>query len=602
MYSVLPNEPRNRCRYAASSGIYVAPVPFIPPVNQVPILPQQLIPLLLPPPIAIHGQLINNKFVPSVDLSMPGVPREFLEFLREDHNRNQMALQQPPIFFQQEQHPISQPAMVPQFAAPEPLSMAPAMVPNFSNASAELPAMTYDVYSTNGSPLTLPCPPSPNMFSTFVFPQPSLNMSNLGPVYSNDANSFVQQPQSLHVQQPQSVYSSVQNYQVPHYGTQVPDRQCLSKEEANEVALEPIFAEEARNAAYCEFLDKGPTLMDAAQRKSKREGRKWLNREFKAVDLLKNRLLKDFEHWAAKGNLTLLQTWIDIVHEMAKLIEFEATKSLGRRKICERANLFRKKTLNYLTQEGFNTKDAVDFAFDKTRSLKIFTRLFKNLQMMRFPHFHLTLSNPEMNNGEADKSLRGRRVIRNRCKRMESFRPEAHLFDKFIYELIKKGDSGVDNMYICRDHKPLHPKKKNKPRVVAGLLFYFVCESDEAAEKLLRKFVQFCESGETPEQQKIYQDMFRKAQSKTAGVEDKLKRDRLCLEVPWGKVEFDNQKKMYHFTLALPGLKKEDPAKVTSNKPVRKRSPSPSLATIVSPSKPTARKPTLEFGIGCMGN
>jgi hypothetical protein len=191
---------------------------------------------------------------------------------------------------------------------------------------------------------------------------------------------------------------------------------------------------------------------------------------------------------------------------------------------------------------------------------------------------------------------------------MESFRPEAHLFDKFIYELIKKGDSGVDNMYICRDHKPAHPKKKNKPRVVAGLLFYFVCESDEAAEKLLRKFVQFCESGETPEQQKIYQDMFRKAQSKTAGVEDKLKRDRLCSEEPWGKVEFDNQKKMYHFTLALPGLKTEvqrdpaNPAKVTSNKRMRKRSLSPSLSTIVSPSKPTARKPTLEFGIGCMGN
>merc|ERR1719203_1459678 len=360
------------------------------------------------------------------------------------------------MFYPQEQHPISQPAMVAQFSAPE-LSMAPAMVPNFSNTSAELPAMTFDVYST-GPPLPVPCPPSPNMFSTLVFPQPNSNMSNLGPYYPNDINNFVQQPQSVRVA-PVVETKQYQSHQDPNFGTQVPDRQCLSKEEANEVALE-LIGEEARSTAYCEFLDKACNLVDAAQRKSKREGRKWNSREFKAVDLLKNRWETDFAYWAEKGSLDLLHTWIDIVHEMAKLIEFEATKSLAKRQICQRANDFRKKTLNYLTQEGFNTKDAVNFAFDKTRSLKIFTRLFKNLQMMRFPNFNLTLSNPEMNKGEADKSLRGRRVIRNRCKRMESFRPEAHLFDKFVYELIKKGDSGVLNIYICLDHKPLHPKKK----------------------------------------------------------------------------------------------------------------------------------------------
>jgi len=229
------------------------------------------------------------------------------------------------------------------------------------------------------------------------------------------------------------------------------------------------------------------------------------------------------------------------------------------------------------------------------------------MQLMQFSeHFNLTLSNPDQNSSEADTSLRGPTVIRNRCKRMESFRPEAHDFDAFVYDLIKSGDSGVLNMYICKDHKPQPENKKHKPRVVAGLLFYFVCESAKAAENLLRKFVQFTENGDTEQKRKIYQGMFRKQKSTSSDpAVDQAKRDRLCSAEPWTAEEYENQKSMYHFTLALPGDKSKasplpslevEPLDQTLKHLYVENSPSSSPARGESPFTAMSRKSSLDFG------
>merc|ERR1712200_175347 len=81
---------------------------------------------------------------------------------------------------------------------------------------------------------------------------------------------------------------------------------------------------------------------------------------------------------------------------------------------------------------------------------------------------------------------------------------------------------------------PEKKDKKKKARVMAGLLFYFVCPSSSAAENLLRKFCQFCEAeGESEEVKDIHQKMFRKDDSRKGDqAEDRLKRQRLCSGEP----------------------------------------------------------------------
>jgi len=50
----------------------------------------------------------------------------------------------------------------------------------------------------------------------------------------------------------------------------------------------------------------------------------------------------------------------------------------------------------------------------------------------------------------------------------------------------------------------------------------------------------------------IHQKMFRKDDSRKGDqAEDRLKRQRLCSGEPWTKQDFQNQKDMYHFALAL---------------------------------------------------
>jgi len=449
------------------------------------------------------------------------------------------------------------------YSNPEMMATAPAMVPFSSNGSAA------GAYPPSPNPLPMNFSGSSNYSnSEMIATAPAMI-----PFSSNgSAGAYPPSPNPLPVMfQPMAygVNDTLPNVQpmphmdlnnVNHFSFPMPtmnQQQCLSPMENNQVALNMI-SDQARNDLHVEFMDKCTTFIDNARRKAKRDRKRWSHREYKTVEHLTKDLTRDFAFWADKHNVELLCTWKDIAIEMAKLIEIESKKKPCQRKLKELADMFRTQVLKYLTRENFETSGCLDNfkEFEKTRSLLIYIRLFKNMQMMRFPeHFNITLSNPDQNN-EADTSLRGNTVIRNRCKRMESFRPEAHDFDAFVYDLIKSGDSGVLNMYICKDHKPQPQSKKNKPRVVAGLLFYFVCESADAAENLLREFVLFTENGDTEEKRKIYQGMFRKQKSTDSDpAVDQAKRDRLCSGEPWTPEEFENQKSMYHFTLALPGDK-----------------------------------------------
>merc|ERR550534_2924435 len=305
--------------------------------------------------------------------------------------------------------------------------------------------------------------------------------------------------------------------------------------------------EAEREQCNRELIDAKNKINAVKRLVKKNEIQRWNDKEKKAVDNLMKAMDADWTFWADSiKNMELLKIYTEIVGEMAKLIEFE-TKRLKKknRKLDLLVSQFQKNTLSYLKQNDFNVKKAVEFEnYEKTRTLKALVRLFKCMQLLP-----LTQSNPE----KKDSGLRGDTVVRNRCKRLTSFQPQAHKFDAYLLELIKNKEVDIDGMYVCRDHKSEKKGKKKKARVMAGLLFYFVCPSSSAAENLLRKFCQFCEAeGESEEVKDIHQRMFRKDDSRKGDQEeDRLKRQRLCSGEPWNENDFKNQKNMYHFALAL---------------------------------------------------
>jgi len=312
------------------------------------------------------------------------------------------------------------------------------------------------------------------------------------------------------------------------------------------------------------FLRVGDGILDEAMREAKgNQNCFWNRREKACVYRLQCAFRAHFKYWEQNDDRMLMKAYIDIVEDMAKLIESESKKRRTVRKIEKLCFMFRARTLEYLKQNDFHAGGKLNFLkdFDKVRSVLIHIRAFKDIQLLRFKHFKLTLSKnspekkedivQEKQNEEA--ILRGAHVVRSRQKRMASFFEEAHELDAHVLKLIRSGCVQIDGMYICFDHKPSKKKTERAQRIVSGLLFYFVCPDAKSAEDLLRELVRFCEYC-SPEKRDIYQEMFRKKESRKSG--DIVKRQRLCENMKWTKEDFDNQKDMYHFTLAK--TKKQD--------------------------------------------
>lgn len=400
-------------------------------------------------------------------------------------------------------HAIQPAAIQPAFVTEQHPTGLPKMLPSFP--------------AENSLPMVFPCPASPSP------PTPLM----MGPYHSQTLPEI------------QLTNSSLVEYQ----------QDCpLDPQEA----VWQAQCEAERDQCYNDLLAAFNTIEAVKRSVKKNEILRWNDKEKKAVDNLIEAMKTDYAFWAESStsypkNMELLKIYTEIVGEMAKLIEFE-TKRLKRkvRKLRVLVNQFQRATMPYLKQNDFDVQAAVEFDnFEKTRTLKALVRLFKCMQL--FPQ--LTQSNPE----KKDSGLRGDTVVRNRCKRLTSFLSEAHKFDEHLLKLINANEVEIDGMYVCRDHKSEKKGKKKKARVMAGLLFYFVCPSAKAAENLLRKFVQFSEAeGETQEMKNTYQQMFRKDDSRKGDIEaDLRKRRRLCSGKPWTEEDFRNQKDMYHFALAL---------------------------------------------------
>lgn len=337
---------------------------------------------------------------------------------------------------------------------------------------------------------------------------------------------------------------------------------------------------------YDRFVELGPRLLDRIQADCIREGYKCSRKDTSEIHQLRQEMIENFRYWNAKDP-GMIEHYIEVVHSMASLIASEAKR--GKKPLHQLAHRFRTCSLPYLRRENFETRGALELGeYDMRRAVLLYIRLFKNIQLMRFRDFRCTLRSQEGAN--VDNKLQGKWVVRNRCKRLESFSVEAHGFDEFMYDFIMSGQSGVVDMFVSKDHKPQQAKHKHKERVIGGLLIYFVCNSNQKAEQLLRRLVTYCEGGHTMKEHQMRQNMFRKHQSKKCNPEEDFqKRQMLASKTRWSASDFEMQKKMYHFTLAVPD---DDTRKESSSKPERLQQPSSCVRiTSISPSPLSFRVP-----------
>jgi len=433
-----------------------------------------------------------------------------------------------------------------------PVPMSPVMTPF---------VFPMPVASAAPTPLSTPSPQNSNVFvgpppafaPTYISGEPnqSLNVCKGDPTLTQD--HFQGSPSR------QEMINSMQqvDVQLPH--------EAMSELESHREQTHDEFDQNRLQSLWTLFFGTD-NVLDSAMRNAKRTKRRWYKREKNAVEALKETFRQDFEYWKNDANPHLLPIYIDVVHHAADLIKHdsESSKNPNCRQIvliCQKLPL----VLEYLKQNDFNAEGKVNWLmqFEKSRSLVIYIRAFKNRQLMNFDHFHLTLSKNkdealESHERGKEKDLRGDNCIRFRSKRVDCFREEAHLFDAYVLELVASGEVEVDGIYICFDHKA---KKKNSPNkgVVSGILFYFVTPSADAAENLLRKLVQFCEDRSSPFFE-INQKMFRKKESRTT--ENQFMPQRLCEVENWTEDDFQLQKEMYHFTLAKTKAESTPPPEV----------------------------------------
>merc|ERR550519_2647584 len=317
-----------------------------------------------------------------------------------------------------------------------------------------------------------------------------------------------------------------------------------------------LLSHDTMNYYYSNLLACAHKVVQKAQDDARDIGNPWVYNEYQHAMILIQQIEAHFRDWAresAKRNdkMVLLETFIDVVREMCNLL---ASVSESKRTMLARLlKTFNEWTLPYLQRKDFNATGALDFQdVEKTRYLLLYIRLFKSLQMMRFGEVYAKLSNPELS--ADDLRFDNPKVVRDRCKRMPNFQTLAHEYDAFLCTKIHAGELNIVDMYICKDHKAQTKKQKQsgKPRVPVGLLYYFVCPTKKAAEDFLRMTIRWCEDCD-PEERKKRHEMFRKKNSILKDIRaDKRQYIRLLESDAWTKDEDEEQKRLFHVSLAIP--------------------------------------------------
>jgi hypothetical protein len=293
-----------------------------------------------------------------------------------------------------------------------------------------------------------------------------------------------------------------------------------------------------------------------------------------------------------------LQSYVEIVHETAKIFTSEMKLPFQKRKMqALTANCI--SCLEFVKSDAFDPVESLDFKrfHSKARALKFNVLLFKILKVQ---NCKLGENQPR------DCAERGPQVVRLRLKRVCNCDRQGFQLVEFLYQIKRTNAVEIRSMLVRHDYKS--SQSRSQERKLTGLLVYVNCSTAVEAEKLLQLLFAWGEQKEvrdlvfqrypllckkqtdclTPEEDRARsedrQQIIRKSDSiprqkdfydsernllrhelAAAIIDDESKRRSLCevnlSESRWLPDNLACQKAMYHFDFAR---RKVDPTAETS--------------------------------------
>jgi len=643
----------------------------------VPCAVPQIVPTTVPsvvPPIvpanAFFGHLNGGQFQSCFDLTQPTIPVQILEFASQYHAPPAMMVSQP-VMVQQPAQPVMVQQPVPYFLQPPTFTVGAPFPSKNTEAKADeqffenIAAQSYDALSEQFDSVLKTIQINERVFDDFSLKQKFENFLDsaeeaFNTCVTNDeeiyeyAASWVRRVEEKLAETeifPQrnynitnaflDVFNSLLNFMERVGQKASPSDLKLKQEERlghkmiakcqaivdyllrsnfdTQKALESTdfdlgeVKDAVRNFKKTQVF---PLCLSSLQRLTHKQIK---DENLETVRSLLKALREGYAFWEDKIGIDRLQLWTEVAQAMAQLMKQELKTKRKDGDVKGVAHLFESclTCLEFLKSDSFDSVGETEFeGYACTRHLQICCLLFKWSGLEGF--------NEPQSTRNSGNEVRGKNVIRYRCKRMVALGRQAFQLGRFWRHIMRTGIVDLEGCYFVLDHRA-EDKKKNQDRKLSGVLFYWVLSSEAAAEELLRLFVAWCETKERRNRVfSLYPDLYRLQQDKLTQEEDQERsiirqkmvrklnsmapevqykstsvrnksgawvvkktkipptkqqvydhereeariRSMLCGEGRWSQEALDSQKLMYHFTFAL---KNEDEAKA----PKQKKSVSP---------------------------
>jgi len=245
-----------------------------------------------------------------------------------------------------------------------------------------------------------------------------------------------------------------------------------------------------------------------------------------------------------------LQSYVEIVHEIAKIFTSEMKLQSSKRRIpALTADCM--SCLKFVKSDAFDPVEPLNFNkfLSKARALKFNVLLFKILKVQ---NCKLGENQPR------DCAERGAQVVRLRLKRVCNCHRQGFQLVEFLHQIKETNSVEIRSMLVRHDYKS--SQSRSQERKLTGLLVYVNCSTAVEAEKLLQLLFAW---GERKEVRDLvfqrYPQLFKKQTDRLTPEEDRARSEdrqeiiRKSDSIPRHKDFYDSERNMlrHEFVAAI---------------------------------------------------
>jgi len=245
-----------------------------------------------------------------------------------------------------------------------------------------------------------------------------------------------------------------------------------------------------------------------------------------------------------------LQSYVEIVHEIAKIFTSEIKLQSSKRRI-QALTADCMSCLKFVKSDAFDPVEPLNFNkfLSKARALKFNVLLFKILKVQ---NCKLGENQPR------DCAERGAQVVRLRLKRVCNCDRQGFQLVEFLYQIKETNAVEIKSMLVRHDYKS--SQSRSQERKLTGLLVYVNCSTAVEAEKLLQLLFAW---GERKEVRDLvfqrYPQLFKKQTDRLTPEEDRARSEdrqeiiRKSDSIPRHKDFYDSERNMlrHEFVAAI---------------------------------------------------